>query len=110
MDAEEYTTAEELLALAADKKGWAARVRHIDPVDHNIAATMVTSSLDASVEEWKKGAKIHHGSGMRCGLGNLFVISELNSAIIFFRLKNMIVLFSSQMTNRFPSPHLIPRP
>ena len=27
-----------------------------------------------------------HGSGMRCGLGNLFVISEMNSAIIFFSL------------------------
>jgi hypothetical protein len=46
-------------ALAADRKGWAARVRQIDPVDHNTAASMVTSSLDASAEEWRKGAKIH---------------------------------------------------
>ena len=62
MDAEEYSTAEELLALATDKKGcWAARVRQIDPVDHNTAAPMVTSSLDASAEEWKKGAEIHDG-------------------------------------------------
>ena len=61
MDAEEYTTSEELLALAADRKGWAARVRQIDPVDHNTTAAMVTRSLDASAEEWKKGAKIHDG-------------------------------------------------
>ena len=62
-DAEEYSSAEELLALAADKKGWAARVRQIDPVDHNTAASMVTSSLDhdASAGEWKEGAKIHDG-------------------------------------------------
>ena len=45
------------MALAADRKGWAARVRQIDPVDHKTAAAMVTSSLDASAEEWKKGAK-----------------------------------------------------
>ena len=38
---------EELLALAADEKGWAERVRQIDPVDHNIAAEMVSSSMDA---------------------------------------------------------------
>ena len=25
----------------------------------------------------------HHGLGMRCGLGSIFVISELNSAIVF---------------------------
>ena len=57
MDAEEYSTAEELLALAADRKSWAARIRQIDSVDHTTAATMVTSSLDArlSTEEWKKG-------------------------------------------------------
>ena len=34
MDAEHYTTIEELLALAKDKKGWAARVKQIDPVGH----------------------------------------------------------------------------
>jgi hypothetical protein len=61
MDVGEYTTAEELSALAADKKGWAERVRQIDPVDHNTAAKMATSSLDASAEEWKKGAEIHDG-------------------------------------------------
>ena len=46
MDAEDYTTAEELLALTTDKKGWAARVRQTDPVDHNTAAEMVTSPLE----------------------------------------------------------------
>ena len=61
MDAEEYTTVEELLALAADRKGWTERVRQIDPVDHNSAAKMATSSMDASAEEWKKGADIHNG-------------------------------------------------
>ena len=58
--AKEYSTAEELLA-PVDRKGWAARVRQFDPVDHNTAATMVASSLDASAEEWKKGAKIQNG-------------------------------------------------
>ena len=61
MDAEDYSYAEEVLALVADKKGWAARVRQIDPVDHNRAASMVTSSLDVSAEKWKKGADIHDG-------------------------------------------------
>ena len=51
-----------------------------------------------------------HGLGMRCGLGNLFVISELNSAIIFLSLKNAIALFSSEMRTKLPSPHLIPEP
>ena len=55
MDAGEYTTAEGLLALAADEMGWAERVRQIDPVDHNIAAEMVSSSLDAYAEEWLMG-------------------------------------------------------
>ena len=64
MDAEEYSSAEELLALAADKEGWAARVRQIDPAGHNTAASMVTSSLDASAEEWKKGAEIHASDGL----------------------------------------------
>ena len=72
-------------------------------------------SVEDGIEYWEqrqlcKGRSTSHGSGMRCGLGNLFVISELNSAIIFLSLKNMIALFSSEMTNRFPSPHLIPRP
>ena len=61
MDAREYTTVEEMLALGADRKGWAERVRQIDPVDHNTAAKMATRSLDASAEEWKKGAKIYDG-------------------------------------------------
>ena len=61
MDAEEYTTVEELLELAADRKRWAERVRQIDPVDHNSAAKMAKSSMDASAEEWKKGADIHNG-------------------------------------------------
>ena len=61
MDAGEYNTAEELLALAADRKGWAERVRQIDPVDHNTAAEMVTSSLDASAEEWMKGQRYMMG-------------------------------------------------
>ena len=50
MDAEEYTTVEELLALAADRKGWAERVRQIDPVDHNTAAKMATSSIWMQVQ------------------------------------------------------------
>ena len=45
MDADDYTSAEELMALARDRKGWAARVRQVDPVDHNTAASMVTSLL-----------------------------------------------------------------
>ena len=36
-------------------------IRQIDPVDHNAAAKMATSSMDASAEEWKKGADIHNG-------------------------------------------------
>ena len=61
MDAEEYTSVEGLLALAADRKGWAERVRQIDPMDHNTAAKTATSFLDASAEEWKKGTDIHNG-------------------------------------------------
>ena len=57
MDAGEYKSAEELLALAADKRGWAQRVRQIDPVDHDTAAKMVSSSLDAYAEEWLMGQK-----------------------------------------------------
>jgi hypothetical protein len=53
--------AEELLALAADRKGWAERVKQIDPVDHNTAAKMVTSPLDANAMEWMKGTEIHDG-------------------------------------------------
>jgi hypothetical protein len=52
MDAAEYTTAEELLALAMDEKGWSERVRQIDPVDYNTAAEMVSSTLNAYAEEW----------------------------------------------------------
>ena len=55
MGAGEYNSAEELLALAADKKGWAERVRQIDPVDHETAAKVITSSLDAYAEEWLMG-------------------------------------------------------
>ena len=51
MGAEDYTSAEGLLALAADMKSWAARVRQIDPVDNNTTASMVSSSLDANAEE-----------------------------------------------------------
>ena len=51
-----------------------------------------------------------HGLGMRCGLGNINFISELNSAIAFLSLKNAIALFSSEMNLMFPSPHLIPEP
>ena len=61
MDAEEYATVEELLAPAADRKGWAERVRQIDQVDHTSAAKMATTSMDASAEEWKRGADIHNG-------------------------------------------------
>jgi hypothetical protein len=61
MDAAEYSSVEELLALARGKKGWAARVKQIDPVDHTTAASVVTSLLDASAEEWRKGAEIHDG-------------------------------------------------
>ena len=61
MDAEDYSSVEELLALARDKKGWAARVRQIDPVDHNTAASVVASLLDASAEEWRKGAEVYDG-------------------------------------------------
>jgi len=59
MDAEDYTSVEEL--LASFRKGWAVRVRQLDPVDHNTVASMVTSLLDASAEEGRKGAKIHDG-------------------------------------------------
>ena len=45
---------EEMLALARDKKGWADRVRQIDPVDHITAASVVTSLLGASAGEWRK--------------------------------------------------------
>jgi hypothetical protein len=55
MDAGEYNSHEELLALAADKRGWAERVRQIDPVDHDTAAKMVSSSLDPYAEEWLMG-------------------------------------------------------
>ena len=48
--------------------------------------------------------------GMRCGLGSLVRISELNSAIAFLSLKNAIALFSSEMCTKLPSPHLIPEP
>ena len=34
MDATEYSSVEELLALGRDKEGWAARVKQIGPVDH----------------------------------------------------------------------------
>ena len=43
-------------ALAADRDGWPARVRQIDPADHNTAAAMVTSLLGTSAEEWKNVA------------------------------------------------------
>ena len=39
-----------------------------------------------------------HCLGMRSGLGTTLIISELNSAIAFFRIKNAIALFSSEMT------------
>ena len=57
IDADNYTTVEELLALAMDRKGWAAtyRVKQIDPSDHNTAAAAVTSLLDANAEEWLSG-------------------------------------------------------
>ena len=55
VDAGECNTAEELLALAADRMGWAEGVRQIDPVDHNAAAEMVPSPLDAHAEGWVVG-------------------------------------------------------
>ena len=45
---------------------------------------------------------------MRCGLGSLVRVSELNSAIAFLSLKNAIALFSSEMYTKLPSPHLTP--
>ena len=57
MDADQYTTVEELIALAMVRKGWAARVKKIDPTDHNTAAAAVTSRLDADAEEWLRGAE-----------------------------------------------------
>ena len=42
-------------------------------------------------------SSVYHGSGMRCGLGSLVHISELNSAIAFLSVKNAIALFSSEM-------------
>ena len=53
----------ELLALARGKEGWAVRVKQIDPVDHNVAATVlvVASLLDASAEEWRKGVEARDG-------------------------------------------------
>ncbi len=48
----DLTANNELLALAMEAKGLSERVRQIDPVDHNTAAEMVSSSLDAYAEEW----------------------------------------------------------
>ena len=59
MDAAEYSSVEELLALARGKEGWAARVKQIDPADHTTAASVVASLLDASAKEWRKGAEIY---------------------------------------------------
>ena len=56
MDAEQYASVEELIALAMDKKSWAMRVKQIDPMDHNTAAAAVNSHLDADAEEWLRGA------------------------------------------------------
>ena len=56
MDAEQYASVEELIALAMDKKRWAKRVKQIDPMDHNTAAAAVNSHLDADAEEWLRGA------------------------------------------------------
>ena len=58
MDAEQYATVEELIALAMDKKGWAKRVKQIDPTDHNTAAAAaaVNSHLDADAKGWLRGA------------------------------------------------------
>ena len=50
-----------MVADSSDRKGWIARVRQIDPMDHNTAASMVASLLDASAKEWRKGAEIHDG-------------------------------------------------
>ena len=61
IDADNYTTVEELLALAMDRKGQAARVKQIDPSDHNTAAAAVTSLLDANAEEWLRGAEALDG-------------------------------------------------
>ena len=61
MDADQYSTVEELIALAMDKKGWAKRVKQIDPTDHNTAAAAVTSRLDADAKEMLRGAKALDG-------------------------------------------------
>ena len=45
MDATEYSSVEELLALGRDKEGWAARVKQIGPVDHTTATSVVASLL-----------------------------------------------------------------
>ena len=58
---------EELLALARDKKGWAARVKQIDPVDHATAASVVTSLPDASAQEWRIDAEISSHGGKFTG-------------------------------------------
>ena len=73
-----------------------------------IAWKELSGKVNPSVHVWKD--ETTHGLGMRCGLGSLLHISELNSAILFLRLKNKIALFSSEMCRRLPSPHLIPRP
>ena len=58
-----YSSMEELLALARDKEGWAARLKQVDPVDHTTAASVVTSLMVANAEEWRKvaGDEIHDG-------------------------------------------------
>ena len=55
------------------------------------------------------GSALHHCLGTRSGLGTTLTISELNSAIAFFRLKNAIALFSSEMVKVVPRPLLVPR-
>ena len=50
------------------------------------------------------------GLGMRCVLGSMSLISELDSAIESLSLKNAIAISSSEMSYMLPSPRLIPRP
>ena len=62
-----------------------------------ITEILVRSDKDKLIA-WMLDGISCHGLGMRCGLGNIVHISELNSAIAFLSLKNAIALFSSEMS------------
>ena len=49
-------------------------------------------SMEGAASVITGGSALHHCLRMRSGLGTTLMISELNSAIAFFRLKNAIAL------------------